>query len=192
MGIKELDNKYSLNKFLKIEEESDVPLEFIGGYIYAKSFSSIKHNKIVGRINAKLDDYLDRKPCEVFSEQIEVLFGENGENTKPDIFVVCRNEEGDFKRKGQSFLTIPSLIFEVVSPSNSRLDTVIKMDLYSTYGVKEYCLVYQEGIIQQYRLNEEYGTYYLNAAYNLDDTYKGYVFDKFSMNLKDIFKNLDF
>lgn len=49
--------------------------------------------------------------------------------------------------KGQSFLTIPTLIFEVVSPSNASLDTITKMELYAKFGIKEYNLIYQEGII---------------------------------------------
>ena len=62
MGIQEFNNIYTLDEFLKVENQSDVPLEFINGYIYAKSFTAVKHNRIVNRINAKIDNYLLGKP----------------------------------------------------------------------------------------------------------------------------------
>lgn len=46
MGIKELEPKYTLEEFLKQEKEADYPLEYLGGYIYEKSFSPVKHNRI--------------------------------------------------------------------------------------------------------------------------------------------------
>lgn len=188
MGVQQFNETYTLDEFLKIENQSDVPLEFINGYIYAKSFTSINHNRIVNRINAKIDDYLSGKPCIVLSEQIEVILGED--RVKPDVFVVCKGEENKFDTLGQSFLTIPTIIFEVVSHSNARLDTVTKMDLYAKYRIKEYNLVYQEGEIHQYKLNE-YGVYYLNKSYKKDDTYKSLVFKDLEIDINNIFKDLE-
>ncbi|MGL5615472.1 MAG: Uma2 family endonuclease [Sarcina sp.] len=188
MGIKELEPKYTLEEFLEQEKDVDYPLEYVGGYIYAKLFSSVQHNIIVNRINAKIEDYLDEKPCIVLSEQIEVILG--SDRVKPDVFVVCRDKDNKFQMKGQSFLTIPTLIFEVVSPSNASLDTITKMELYAKFGIKEYNLIYQEGTIQQYKLNE-YGAYYLEQSYKKDDIYKSIVMDNLEINLDKIFKNLE-
>ncbi|MGL4875341.1 MAG: Uma2 family endonuclease [Clostridium sp.] len=188
MGIQEFNQVYKLDEFLKLEEKSDVPLEFINGYIYAKSFTSINHNRIVNRINARIDDYLGEKPCMVLSEQIEVVLGED--RVKPDVFVVCKNHEGKYERIGQSFITIPTLIFEVVSHSNARLDTVTKMDLYAKSGIEEYNLVYQEGEIHQYKLNE-YGVYYLNKSYKKNDVYKGIALEGLDIDINSIFKGLE-
>lgn len=187
MGIKELSPKYTLEEFLEQEKEADCPLEYVDGYIYAKSFSSIKHNMIVNRITAKIDAYLDKKPCIVLSEQIEVLLGRD--RVKPDVFVVCKDTEGKFSTKGQSFLTIPTLIFEIVSNSNASLDTITKMELYAKFGIEEYNLVYQEGIIQQYKLNE-YGAYYLNNSYKNNETYVSISFKNLEIPINKIFENL--
>ncbi|WP_297436228.1 Uma2 family endonuclease [uncultured Clostridium sp.] len=188
MGIQELNILYTLEEFLELEKKSDVPLEFIKGYVYAKSFSSINHNTIVNRINAKVDNYLLNKPCRVFSEQIEVILGKD--RVKPDVFVVCKDSEKDkFETLGQSFLTIPTLIFEVVSPSNASLDTITKMEIYAKAGIKEYNLVYQNGEIHQYKLNE-YEVYYLNNSYRIDEVYKSIVMDDLEFKLNNIFSGL--
>lgn len=189
MAVKSLNTRCTLNEFLEMEKVSDIPLEYIDGYVFAKSFSSIKHNKIVTRINARIYDYLVAKPCDVFSEQIEVILGDD--RVKPDIFVICRKENESYKRLGQSFLEIPSIIFEVISPSNASLDTVIKMELYSNAGIREYNLVYQEGSIQQYRLNE-FGFYYLANSFRSDEFYKSIVFKDLEIDLKKVFNSLDF
>ncbi|MGL4873273.1 MAG: Uma2 family endonuclease [Clostridium sp.] len=188
MGIQEFNEVYKLEEFLKFEEKSEVPLEFINGYIYAKSFTSINHNRIVNRINAKIDEYLGEKPCMVLSEQIEVVLGED--RVKPDVFVVCKNNRNEYERIGQSFITKPTLIFEVVSHSNARLDTVTKMDLYAKHEIEEYNLVYQEGEIHQYKLNE-YGVYYLNKSYKKDDVYKSIALENLEININNVFKGLE-
>lgn len=188
MGVQQFNKTYTLDEFLKIDNQSDIPLEFISGYIYAKSFTSINHNRIVNRINAKIDNYLTGKPCIVLSEQIEVILGEN--RVKPDVFVVCKGKKNKFDTLGQSFLTIPTVIFEVVSHSNARLDTVTKMDLYAKYRIKEYNLVYQEGEIHQYKLNE-YGVYYLNKSYKKDNIYKSVVFKDLKIDINTIFQDLE-
>lgn len=189
MGIKELEPKYTLEEFLEEEKQVDYPLEYVGGYIYAKSFTSMKHNRIINKISARLEDYFEDKTCSVFSEQIEVILG--SDRVKPDVFVVCKGMNDKLKTKGQSLITVPDIIFEVVSPSNASLDTIIKMELYAKFGIKEYNLVYQEGTIQQYKLNE-FGVYYLNKSYSIEHTYNSLVFEDLEFNVSRIFKNLEF
>lgn len=188
MGIEELNYKYSLEEFLEYEEASEHPLEFVNFSIYAKSFTSAIHNTIVNRINASIDNFLFGKPCRVFSEQIEVILGKD--RVKPDVFVVCKDNNDKFNMRGQSFLTIPTLIFEVVSPSNASLDTVEKMSLYARYGIKEYNLVYQEGMIHQYILNE-FGSYYPKNSYRMNEIYKSYAIDGLEIDLNRVFDNLE-
>lgn len=191
MLVDKTNPKISLDEYKNIEKDSNYKIEYIGGYLVASSNRFMAHNKIVNRINSSIDRYLLDKPCEVFSEQIEVILGEN--RVKPDVFIVCR-ENDSFKKIGQSFLTIPKIIFEVVSRSNVSLDTITKMELYSRFGIEEYNLVYQEGLIQQYKLITGNGTkdYYLHKAYNKEDIYKSLVMENLQIELKDIFYNLEF
>lgn len=166
---------------------TDEKVEMINGNIYCSSFTSKNHNTITGRLFARLDDYFYGKPCKVFSEQIEVILSENSK-VKPDVFVVCPNDEGQFKEMGQSYLTIPTLIFEVVSESNAKLDTIEKMNLYSIYGVKEYCLVYQDGRIEQYILHNDY--YRVANVYMAKELYKSLVFENLEIDLNRIYSDI--
>ena len=187
MEIKELKPKYTLEEFLEEEKLVEYPLEYVGGYIYPKIFTSMKHNKIITKISTKLENYFEDKTCLVFSEQIEVILG--SDRVKPDLFIVCKNKDAELKTKGQSIITIPSLVFEVVSPRDASLDTITKMELYAKFGIKEYNLIYQEGTIHQYKLNE-YGDYYLNKSYGEEHTYKSLVFGKLEFEISRIFNNL--
>lgn len=162
-------------------------VEMINGNIYCSSFTSKNHNTITIRLSSKLDDYFFDKKCKVFSEQIEIILNENSK-VKPDVFVVCPNEAGEFEEVGQSYLTIPTIIFEVVSESNAKLDTIEKMNLYSTYGVKEYCLVYQDGKIEQYILYNDY--YRVANIYTDKDIYKSIVFKDLEIDLKRIYTGI--
>ena len=81
-------------------------------------------------------------------------------------------------------------MFEIVSPSNVSLDTVIKMDLYAKHGIEEYNLVYQTGDIHQYKLSE-FGSYYLNKSYRFDDEYKSLVMENLEFKINDILDGLD-
>lgn len=166
---------------------SEDKVEMINGEIYCSSFTSKNHNIITGRLFAKLDDFFYGKSCKVFSEQIEVVLSENSK-VKPDVFVVCPDENGEFKEIGQSYLTVPTLIFEVVSESNAKLDTIEKMNLYSIYGVKEYCLVYQDGKVEQYILHKDY--YRVSNIYNYEDKYKSIAFEELEIDLNRIYSDI--
>ena len=188
MEIKNLNPRISLQEFNELEKTSDKPLEYINGYVYAKSFSSMAHNQIVTKINGEIQRQLRGKPCKVFSEQIEVILGEN--RVKPDVFIVCKQND-KFERIGQSFLTIPTIIFEVVSPSNASLDTVVKMDLYAKFGIKEYNLVYQDGVIHKYILNE-YKNYYYDKDYRKGEKYISSSMMGLTIDTEFIFEDLEF
>ncbi len=102
--------------------------------------------------------------------------------------MVCPKEDGKFEEAGQSYLTVPTLIFEVVSESNAKLDTIEKMNLYSIYGVEEYCLVYQDGRIEQYILHNDY--YRVSNIYNNTDRYKSVVFKDLEIDLNRIYLDI--
>ncbi|MGL5417527.1 MAG: Uma2 family endonuclease [Clostridium sp.] len=160
-------------------------VELIDSEIYYSSFTSKAHNKIATRIAAKLDDHFYSTPSVVYSEQIEVILDEN--KVKPDVFVVCP-EDDSIKTKGDSILTVPTLIFEVVSKSNASLDTLTKMELYARYKVEEYCLVYQDGSVVQLILEDN--LFRPVKVYNPNDTYTSLAFPNLSFPLDRIFHNI--
>lgn len=66
----------------------------------------------------------------------ELISGKKSEIV-PDIAVYC----DDNQRFRRGYIGIPQIIVEVLSPSNSDDDTLIKKDTYESYGVPEYWIL---------------------------------------------------
>ena len=58
----------------------------------------------------------------------------------------------DAEKIGESFISPPKVIFEVVSPNYSGHDYITKLQIYQRYGVLEYVIVEQTGEMIQYNL----------------------------------------
>jgi Uma2 family endonuclease len=61
-----------MDEFYKIKENNDNILELIHGVVYMSPSPSTKHQRISGRLYAKLFNLLDGKDCEVFSAPYDV------------------------------------------------------------------------------------------------------------------------
>lgn len=112
------------------------------------------HNAIQGEIHFLFRNYFKRK-CEVSVEGALFLTKDNVEELKqdtnrlnklikskkaevaPDVAVYCDKEQRFYR----GFLGIPQLIVEVLSPGNADDDTIIKKELYESYGVPEYWII---------------------------------------------------
>ncbi len=81
---------------------------------------------------------------------------------QPDVLVVC----GKVKRlKGKKLEIPPAIVFEILSPSTTRKDRIIKYRLYQEAGVKYYCIVDPETrSAEVYELQD--------AAYKKKDNFK--------------------
>ncbi|WP_313885369.1 Uma2 family endonuclease [Clostridium beijerinckii] len=115
---------------------------------------------------------------------MEVIFKNESEVYKflPDIFVMCE----DTDKKGESFVSAPKIIFEVVSPEYSNHDYFMKANIYQRFGVLEYNIVEQNGIITQYSLVDR--AYMTPKVLNHKDLYVSPVFPELKFELKDIFE----
>lgn len=68
----------------------------------------------------------------------------------PDITIVCE------KITREKYRGVPSLVVEILSPSNEQAEFMRKFKLYQTVGIKEYWVVYPESeIVSIFRLNEK-------------------------------------
>ena len=181
----------NLKVYETLENSSYKKVEYGNGVVLISPKTSINHNIIIKRINIELDKYFRKTPCESFSEMIEIIMDiDNREyRFKPDIFIMCKDKDiGKFNRKGQSLVGVPKLIFEVVSPSNASHDTVYKRKFYADCGVEEYNLVYQNGEIEQLRLED---SVYRNNENYKDGRYKSIAFEGLNFDLEDIFYDLE-
>ncbi|WP_055068992.1 Uma2 family endonuclease [Clostridium massiliamazoniense] len=182
---REFEKQSNFETYKRLEREREEKVEFGNGHILMSSSTSIIHNLLIKRISRNLDKYLNPKGCDSFTESIEIILDRDEKiyRFKPDIFVFCKDQ---LNMVGQSIKGTPPLIFEVVSKSN---DTVYKRKYYADCGVLEYCLVYQDGSIEQLRLED--GMYRVINILKKDDIYNSIAFPGVNFKLKDIFSELE-
>lgn len=98
------------------------------------------HQRVSGILFNSFFNFLDGKPCEVYSAPFDVrLFTEEtAENpdtvVQPDVVVIC--DPGKLDERGCQ--GPPDLVIEVVSPASVSFDYIKKLQLYSKYQVREY------------------------------------------------------
>lgn len=174
---------YTELEFEEIQSKFAGKAEYRNGSIILSVDNSIKHNSIKGNILASLIMHFRGSTCKPYDEQIEVIFKNESElhKYKPDVFVMCDTPI----MQGESFLSPPKLIFEIISRSTANHDYITKLYVYQKFGVLEYNIVEQNGVIVQYSLID--GQYQITNAFKLDDVYTSSIFKDLNIPLKDIF-----
>ena len=185
---RELEKQSNFETYKRLEMIIEEKVEFEDGHILVSSLNSIIHNLLIKRISRNLDKYLNPKGCDSFTESIEIILDKDEKiyRFKPDIFILSKDQ---LNIVGQSIKETPSLIFEVISKSNFIHDTVYKRKYYADCGVLEYCLVYQDGSIEQLRLEE--GMYRVINILKENDIYNSIAFPGVNFKLNNIFLELE-
>lgn len=114
--------------------------ELIDGQLYNMAPPSRIHQKLVMKLSASIQQHIDSKggSCEVYPAPFAVnLNADDKTYVEPDISVICDNH----KLTDRGCEGAPDLVIEVVSPSSSRMDYIIKLNLYMAAGVREYWIV---------------------------------------------------
>ena len=88
--------------------------------------------------------------------------------------------------KGESFTSVPKIIFEVVSKSTASHDYITKLAVYQKFKVEEYNIVEQSGKIIQYSLVDN--QYIISDVYKNEDEYVSTVFTDLKISLKEIYQ----
>lgn len=123
-------------------------LELIKGKIFNMSPAPTRrHQKISGKLFTPISNFLDGKPCEVYSAPFDVrltpLKGKKRKDNQiytvvqPDICVICDIDKLD----DRGCIGAPDLIIEILSPGNTKKEMSDKFQVYEENGVREYWLV---------------------------------------------------
>ncbi len=109
--------------------------ELIRGIPYAMSSPMIRHQEISFNIGMQLHRLLENSST---CKSLMAVDWEIVEDTvvRPDNIVICGNNPDEKK-----IVVPPVLVFEILSPSTSRRDKIIKYGIYENAGVKYYCIV---------------------------------------------------
>lgn len=177
----------SLDEYYKMREERDKLMEYIDGVVYMSPSPSTKHQRISSILQIKIGIYLQGKDCEVFSAPYDIELKKQGiDGTKiviPDLSIIC-DKSGFTETK---YVGIPSLIVEILSPSNQSHDLITKLNLYMNYGVQEYWIINPMlESITIYTLNNE-GMYEQLDMKTSIGIVKSKFLENFTVDLKGLF-----
>lgn len=177
----------TFEEFLEIDKNTDEYLEYIAGEIFCQASPSTMHQRVSVNFTVEFRNYFKNRNCELFHAPFDVQLSNEKEyhynKVIPDITVICDKSGLNDK----NYVGVPTLIVEILSPSNQSQDLVTKMNLYQKFGVKEYWIVNPKLYsIQIYSLNED-GLYEQVGVYKNNELAFSSIFEDLSVSLKDIF-----
>ena len=151
----------------------DVRYELIDGQAYAMSPGpSRRHQELGFEVARQIADALEGTGCRVYVAPFDVRLPRGSEEdddidtvVQPDLLVICdRTKLDDRGCRGA-----PDWVIEVLSPSSSSHDQILKRAVYERHGVREYWLIHPvDLVVTVYRLVD--GAYGKPDIYELKDT----------------------
>ncbi|PLR75983.1 endonuclease [Bacillus sp. V3-13] len=181
------DSFVTLEEYFKMRENSEDILEYIDGNVFMSPSPSTKHQRVSSKLQTKFGIFLQGNLCEVFAAPYNIELKKDGiEGTKiviPDLSIIYDKTGFTDAR----YIGVPTLIVEILSPSNQSHDLVTKLNIYMEYGVKEYWIVNPIlNVITVYILNAEdmYEQYDIKAQ---SGKIKSKVLNGLNIDLQDIF-----
>jgi Uma2 family endonuclease len=135
-----LHKTMTLAEFLAWEERQEQRYEFDGFQPVAMTGGTDTHEAIGGALRALLREGLRGKPCRVRGPtmKIEVV----GRIRYPDAFVYCKPVA-----PSEQIIREPVVVFEILSPSTSRIDRIAKLREYqATDSIQRYVILEQDSI----------------------------------------------
>ena len=194
MTLTDLDiNKtYTYADYFKWRFEERV--ELIKGRIFKMSPApNRRHQQLSGDLYYLLRIYLEGKKCEVYSAPFDVRLPRKSKDDKdiitvlqPDICVICDLEKLDER----GCVGAPDLVVEILSPGNNSKELKNKYEVYEESGVREYWVVSpQDQTFTVYKLVN--GTFQTSRTMVEGDVVRSTVLEGFSIDLSDLFKNLN-
>jgi Uma2 family endonuclease len=135
-----LQKLMTLAEFLTWEERQELRYEFDGFQPVAMTGGTARHETIGGTLRALLLQRLRGSPCRPWgpNSKIEV----QGRIRYPDAYVSCTPVAPD-----ATIIPRPVVVFEVLSPTTSRIDRIEKLREYqATPSIQRYVILEQDGI----------------------------------------------
>jgi Uma2 family endonuclease len=127
--------------------------ELVHGELLVTPAPSQRHQRIVLRLGAAIDKYLERyrHRATVFTAPGDIIWAPD-EYVQPDVFVVPAGEVTGSWRDCRTLL----LAAEVLSPSSARADRLTKRRLYQKRGVETYWVVDADArLVEVWRPDDE-------------------------------------
>jgi len=133
-----LRSPWSLAEFLAWEESQEGRWEFDGFAPVAMTGGTWRHEEIGGALRSLLREHLRGKPCRVSGPNFKIEV--QGRIRYPDALVTCTPVAAN-----QTVIVDPVVVFEVLSPSTSSTDRIVKLREYqATPSIQRYVILEQD------------------------------------------------
>jgi Uma2 family endonuclease len=134
-------NPWSEADYLRAERDALVRHEYVAGRIFAMAGGTKAHNTIALNVAAHLKTHLRGSRCRTFIAGMKVRVEKAHGYYYPDVVVTCHPKDLS-PDSPIDYLTQPSLIVEVLSPSTETIDRREKLLAYACVpGPLEYVLL---------------------------------------------------
>ncbi len=144
VALSDLPQKLTPEAYLAWEEKQLERYEYIDGNIYAMTGGSIGHNRIALNLYRALFPHLESRGCDTFVSDVKVQDLKSKRYFYPDLVITCDADD----LSSNKFVSHPTVIVEVLSPSTSSYDKDLKLKYYRQIeSLREYVLIHSE---QQY------------------------------------------
>ena len=170
----------------------DERVELIKGQIFKMSPAPSRiHQQVSIQISSTLFNFLNNKPCKVYTAPFDVRFPKGSKADKdvytvlqPDICVICDLSKLD----DRGCIGAPDIVVEILSPGNNKKELLNKYNVYQEFGVKEYWVISPSvKTVLIYTLNES-GKYQPSKLFTLSEIVTSSVLPGFELNLDKVFE----
>ncbi|MDD2742825.1 MAG: Uma2 family endonuclease [Rhodocyclaceae bacterium] len=118
--------------------------EYVNGEIFAMAGASKAHGTLALNLALALRSHLRGKPCRTWASDMKVQVLAANSYYYPDVVVTCAADELGADSP-QNFVSAPTIVIEVLSPSTEKVDRREKWFAYRQLSsLQEYVLVDQE------------------------------------------------
>ncbi len=177
-------NKLSYQDYLELPEEPGYRFEVLDGVLIKEPSPNVLHQRVSRRLQRILEDYFWKvdPEGEIFDAPLDVTF-QDISVVQPDLFYV--SGKGKDIIKHTRINGAPTLIIEIISPTNSRKDRLQKLRLYQKVQVQHYWIANPEDRTLEYFALRE-GSYALIANGMDNDVVEHPDFAGLSIELKSL------
>jgi Uma2 family endonuclease len=124
-------------EYICFERDSTIRHEWVGNVLFAMTGTSGIHNRIAGRLSAKILAVADPHGCRTYASDMRVMTADAG--YYPDVMVACDEQADPY------FETMPCLLAEILSPSTRDIDQREKRAAYfGIESLRHYLVVHQD------------------------------------------------
>lgn len=179
--------KATFEEYLQLTENSDDRFEYIDGEIYMLASPRAIHQQVLGELYGTFFNWFSGKQCKPMLAPFDITlrrYPEDKNLVQPDLMVICDLEKNLNER--DYYMGVPTLLVEILSESSRGKDSVKKLDLYMSTGVREYWIVNpfsKEVTLFLFENNDVIK----NKTFTKDETVSSYTFEGLGVGLKGLF-----